>query len=275
MYQGKIISKIQSLDGSYTKSEQKIIKYLIKNLKETVHLSVTEFSDETGVGETTIVRFCKKLGYKGYHDFKLAIAQDFTITKKIKSNQQTAICDRVFQNMMTVLEDSKNLLDHNSIDKTVKMIEEARSVYFYGVGASGITAQEAQSKFFRIAHKFHVVTDNHFQMMASQIMSKEDLIIVITISGSTKDIVDAVASAKQRGAKVIAITNFQKSPITKYSDIVLLTSGKMSLSSGGSLVEKISQLFVIDILFMEYIAQNEDYLENRKLTAMSVSSKRY
>ncbi len=275
MYKGKIMSVIHSFGDTYTKSEEKIIAYLQKNVKDVVYMSVTELSDVLGIGETTIVRFCKKLGYKGYHDFKLAIAQDDTIHKEKIDKNNIPIKQQISSNMIAILEDSLHLILQDSIDSSVKMIEEAKNVYFYGLGPSGITAIEAQSKFFRIDHKFHAITDSHFQMMSAQIMSKEDLIIVITISGSTKDIISAVIDAKIRGAKIIAITNYQKSPITKYSDLVLLTSGKMDLSNGGSLVEKISQLYVIDILFMEYISKNQQYLENRKLTAQSVAAKRY
>jgi DNA-binding MurR/RpiR family transcriptional regulator len=274
VYKGRIISEIDALTGSYTKSEEIIIDFVKKYFNDVIHLSVTEFSDKIEVGETTIVRLCKKLGYKGYHDFKLAIAQDDTFRKEEKSNSDT-ISDRIYKNMIAVLEDSKNLIDQNLIKSSIKMMDQAKNIYFYGVGASGITALEAHSKFFRISPKFTTLTDSHFQTMAAQIMTKDDLVIVITISGSTKDIVDAVKESKERGAKVIAITNFKKSPITKYSDVVLLTSGKLEDFNGGSLVEKISQLYVIDILFMEYIQQHKQFEANRELTAMSVASKKY
>ncbi len=274
MYQGRIISNIDSLVGTYTKSENVIINYLKTHLDDVIYLSVTEFSDKVGVGETTIVRFCKKLGFKGYHDFKLEIAQDHTL-KKENNTDSDCISEQIFKSMVSVLEDSKNIIDQNLIKESVKMIENAKNVYFYGVGASGITAQEAYSKFFRISQKFHYFTDSHFQTMAAQIMTKDDLVIVITISGSTKDIVDAVKDAKESGAKVIAITNFRKSPITKYSDVVLLTASKIGEFNGGSLVDKISQLYIIDILFMEYLNTNSKYMENRELTALSVSSKKY
>jgi DNA-binding MurR/RpiR family transcriptional regulator len=274
VYKGKIISEIDTLTATYTKSDQKIIDFIKSNFKDVIHLSITEFSDKIEVGETTIVRFCKKLGYKGYHDFKLAIAQDDTFRKEEKLNADT-ISDRIYKNMIAVLEDSRNLINQELIKSSIIMINEARNIYFYGIGASGITALEAHSKFFRISPKFTSLIDSHFQTMAAQIMTKDDLIIVITISGSTKDIVDAVSYAKARGTKVIAITNYKKSPITKYSDIVLLTSGKLDDLNGGSLVEKISQLYVIDILFMEYINQSKQLVENRELTAFSVTSKKY
>ncbi len=274
MYQGVIISKINALAGTYTKSERQIINYLNTNLNDVIYLSVTEFSDKIGVGETTIVRFCKKLGHKGYHDFKLTIAQDSTI-KHSQQTKSNTISEQVYNGMISVLEESKNFIDQAMIKESIKMMNQAKNIYFYGVGASGITALEAHSKFFRLSPKFAVYTDSHFQTMASQIMTKDDLIIVLTISGSTKDIVDAVKYAKENGTKVIAITNFKKSPITKYSDVVLLTSGKLDDFNGGTLVEKISQLFVIDILFLEYIKQNEKYSENRERTALSVTSKKY
>lgn len=274
MLKGKIISEIESLKGSYTKSEEKIRDYLLKNLLKVIQLSVTELADEIGVGETTIVRFCKKLGYNGYHDFKLAIAQDSTI-RLHQQKPSDVYSEIVYQNLITVLEDTRHLIDQELIDESIRLITESRHVYFIGVGNSGITAKEAYGKFFRLESKFHCFTDSHFQMMATQLMTDEDLFIVFSLSGSTKDIVDAVREAKKQGCRVIAITNFKKSPITRYADIVLLSSYKGDSLTGGTFVDKISQLYIIDVLFMEYLAAHPKLEENRKKTALSVASKRY
>lgn len=233
LYKGRIISEIETLHGTFTKSEQKIKHYLRTNLVDIIHLSVTEFAENVSISETTIVRFCQKLGYKGYHDFKLAIAQDETLRKQLPHNNDALVSEQIFSNIQAVLQDSKNLVNQELIKNSVKLIDDAKNVFFYGVGGSGITALEAHSKFFRISTKFHALTDSHFQMMSAQIMTSDDLLIVFTLSGSTKDILDAVQQAKIHGVKVIAVTNFKKSPITKYSDIVLLTSGKSDALNGG------------------------------------------
>lgn len=271
---GKIISEIEALNGAYTKSEEKIKSYLLSDLLNVIHLSVTELAEEIGVGETTIVRFCKKLGYKGYQDFKLAIAQDDTIRKRDEKISER-LSDMVYHNLLAVLEDTLHLMDQNLINESIRLISESKYVYFIGIGSSGITAIEAYGKFFRLSPKFHYFTDSHFQMMAAQIMTEDDLLIVFSLSGSTKEIVDTVKEAKKKGCRVIAITNFKKSPITKYSDIVLLSSFKGDSLSGGTFAEKISQLYILDVLFMEYLATDQQLEENRNKTAMAVTSKKY
>ena len=169
----------------------------------------------------------------------------------------------------------QNLVDQPLIEESVRLIDRSKNVYFIGVGGSGITAYEAYSKFFRVSPKFHMFTDSHFQVMAAQNMTKDDLLIVFSLSGSTKDIVDTVQEAKKNNCKVIAVTNFKKSPITRHSDIILLSSYKGDSFNGGTFVEKVSQLYIIDILFMEYLKINPKLEQNRKRTAMSVTAKKY
>lgn len=166
------------------------------------------------------------------------------------------------------------LLDHKNLNRVVTMIEDAKRVFFFGVGDSLLTAEEARNKFLRITGKVVCITDPHMQSMAVSMASEEDLIIIISYSGATKDNIHVAKEGKKAGAKIVAITHFRKSPLTAYSDAILLCGSKESPLDGGSMSVKMGQLYLIDLLFMEYYARNyQKSRENNHRTTNAVVEK--
>jgi DNA-binding MurR/RpiR family transcriptional regulator len=137
-----------------------------------------------------------------------------------------------------------------------------------------MTAMEAKNKFMRITNKTECSLDSHLQIMTAALLTEEDVAILISYSGSTKDTIDVAKLAKENGAKIISITRFAKSPLTSYSGITLLCGSNEGPLQGGSLSAKISQLYLLDILYAEYFrrTQKESTL-NKESTAKSVIEK--
>lgn len=128
----------------------------------------------------------------------------------------------------------------------------------YGVGSSGIAAVELQNRLLRFGKLSNAFTDSHFQIMNASITNSRDLIIAISLSGATQDLIDSLVIAKKNKVKIISITNHILSPVAKLSDNVLLTAGRETLLDGGSLIGKISQLYIIDILCTGYALKNKE-----------------
>lgn len=258
----------------YTKSEKKLYEYIIDNFERVMYHSLTELAEICQVGEATILRFCRKLGYEGYQDFKLAVAQDLSAVTK--SNGDETYVEKIKNSMVSVLDDTYEVIDLKTLEETVEKINQSDDVVVYGIGLSGIVGLDMQSRFLRIGKNISVVTDPHFQTMRSCSANKNTVIIAISLSGSTKDTVDAVKIAKNNGAFVIAITSYIKSPLTKYSDLVLLTSGKENPLDSGSLVAKISQIFVVDLICTGVTMKNyENAKKFKAMTAEAISGKLY
>ncbi len=273
MYNSKILIIIETYKNSFTKSEEKIVEYLKNNLLAIIYMSITELAEAINVGETTIIRFCKKIGFKGFHEFKISLAQD---NIEVTENQGSiSLSDKIYDNIIEVLRNSKKLIDQQKVVDAVTLMNKSRKVYFIGTGSSGISALEAKSKFFRIEHKFDAILDPHFQSMIAEMVTNEDVLVVLSISGSTKDIISVALRAKSNGAKIIGITNYQRSPIAKLSDVLLLTSGKKIYIEGGAIVEKIAQLYILDVLFMKYLELSQKYKDARHRSAKSVADKKY
>src|SRR5699024_8604947 len=121
------------------------------------------------------------------------------------------------------LKDTVYLVNNDLINKTIESFLNANRIYFFGVGSSLITALDAHTKFMRITNKTLTVMDSHLQAMNASLMTEDDVAVVISYSGQTLDTIENARLAHERGAKVVAITRFNKSPLTNYADITLLT----------------------------------------------------
>lgn len=260
---------------NYTKTEKKLYAYIKNHLDTVMYNSLTELAEICAVGEATVLRFCRKIGYTGYQDFKLAAAQELTLMSVQHVTEETYM-DRIRNNMQKIIDDTSASVDTEALEEAVGLMNTYDEIVVFGVGHSGITALDMQSRFMRVGKNVEVVVDAHFQAMRACSCGTKTLLVAISLSGSTKDIVDAVKIGRDRGARVIAITSYVRSPLTKYADVVLLTSGKESPLDGGSMVGKVSQLFVVDLLCTGYIMQNiQNAQAVKKEAAEVVASKLY
>jgi DNA-binding MurR/RpiR family transcriptional regulator len=245
---------ISSHYNSMTKSEQKVADYVMNQTEEAVYLTVTDLAEKVGVGETTVIRFCRKLNYKGYQDFKLAVAQCQVapaekMERKIEeSDSLDIVAAKITGQNGKTLSDTLDLFNGEQLQKAIDLLIEAREISFFGIGSSGLTAQDAEHRFMRMGFNVSYSTDSHIMAMKAALAKEGDVVFGISTSGSTKDVVDTMRIAKEKGAKVICITNHGRSPITKYADIILLAASKESPLQGGAFSSKIAQLHLLDIL---------------------------
>ncbi|HEY4430512.1 MAG TPA: MurR/RpiR family transcriptional regulator [Paenibacillus sp.] len=277
-----IFSSIHSKYNNLTNTEKKVADYVLENTRSVVYMSITDLADACDVGESSIFRFCKSLSYKGYQEFKIALAHSITVENEIPQltdqilmdDTTEAVASKVLTTNVSALNETYNLIDIQKINEAIDYMINAEHVLFFGVGSSLITAMEAKIKFMRITNKTECLMDAHLQMMSAALMSNRDVAVVISYSGSTKDSIEVARKAKERGAKVVSITRFEKSPLTSYSDLTLLCGANEGPLQGGSLSAKISQLYLLDILYVEYFKRtSEQSIINKETTAAAVSEK--
>lgn len=267
---------INSHYPSLTNSEQKVALYVLENLEKVIYFSVTDLSIEVGVGETTVLRFCRKIGLKGYQEFKLRIAQNLPNEAHQDSDNHSSLIERIANNTVETIKNTSSMVSEESLEDAIKMLSEAKAINIFGVGTSGITAMDAKARFLRIGKRTEALVDPHLQAMTASTLTKEDVVIGVSISGSTRDTIESLEIAKHNGAKVIAITYYLRSPITQFADIVLPGGAKESPLEGGSLTAKISQLYIIDLLVTGLaLLDKEESLVMNKKTAKAVVGKIY
>lgn len=263
---------IQSHLHSFTKSELKVANYVLENSQKVLYQTLQELSKETEVGEATVMRFCNKVGCEKFYNLKLLIAEDNNTTKPDKS--ETSIKTSIEEEFCTIIRDTSYVLNEDDIEKAASFIYNAKNIYFFGVGSSGLSALEAEINFMRFGIPSKAVIDPHFQIMVSSTFTGDDVIIAFTLSGTTKDIYESCLVAKQSGAKIIVITNYVSSPIGKLADCILLTAAKEHIMQGGTLGGNVSQLFVIDVLKEKYYQKSKRKIQDlRAKVAQSLANK--
>jgi len=251
------ILRIKSQLTSLKPAERKVADYILDNINEVIHLSITKMAENAGVSEATVVKFCQHIGYSGYQELKIILAQAGEkehgeyIYGEIEANDNiNIIIKKIFQIYSKSLNNTKELLQNTNVKTSIEMILKARRLYFFGFGASGIVAEDADLKFKRINYISEALTDNHKQKTIGALLTREDVVIAISDSGRTKELIESLKIVKDVTAKIIAITSNLGSPITKLADITLLTSSQETPFRGSALASRMAQLAVIDVLFL-------------------------
>lgn len=273
-----------SVYNSLTKSEKKVADLVLKDPNKAVYNSISDFADESGVGDATVLRFCRKIGFKSYQAFKLSLVQELSnqnneivSTLNVELKEGDSLEEIVYKTLninVSALNETLSLLDLKELEKAIDSIISAKRIHFYGVGVSGITAQDAVNKLTRIGLNAASFMDIHMQMMQASLLGPDDVAIGISFSGSTKDTIEVLNIAKEAKTKVISITHHARSPITKISDVVLLHGSKEGPLQGGALSTKMSQLMVVDVLYNAiFIKMREKAVKNKKITSRAILEK--
>jgi len=277
-----ILLVIRSRYNSFTNTERKVADFVIKNTQEVISMSITDLAYACEVGESSVFRFCKSLDLRGYQQFKIALAHSLTLDNEMPQLSDEITMDdtieelsaKILKATVSALTETEKLINPEDVSKTVDMFIEAKRIHFFGVGASLMTALEAKNKFMRITNKAECSIDSHLQIMSAALMTEKDVAVLISYSGSTKDMIEVAQVVQETGAKVITLTRFAKSPLTTYSDITLLCGANEGPLQGGSLTAKISQLYLLDVLYAEYFKRTDKQsITNKDKTAQSVIDK--
>ena len=198
-----LIMKMKALRKSLSKSEERVISYIIDHPEEVVYLSVSGLAEKSGVSDATVVRTCRKIGMSGYQDLKVTLAQDIvtplqSIHEEItEHDNDITIMEKVFQSTIHTLKFTYDTFKIESISKAVELICASKQIAIIGLGNSNSIAVDAMHKFMRLGINAYAFTDSHMQMIKSSYLSKDDLVFAISHSGSSKDVVDAAATARK------------------------------------------------------------------------------
>lgn len=256
---------LESYYPSLTNAEKKIADYILNNYENVMYLSLTELAELSGVGDTSVFRFCKQIGLKGYPELKLLLAQD-NVTRKeaAKDISSGHYPDQIRQNIIEKINECHDFLDMAELEKAIALLKNAERIFFFGIGSSSISAQTAKERFLRIGIMTDVALEGHHQNMIASILTEKDVVVAFSLSGSTKDILEAVQIAKDNKVPVIALTSYLRSPLTKLADIVLKTAGQEHLMEGGTLTSSISQLYTVDLLVTGVALSNREKSKNMR-----------
>lgn len=260
--------KLKKLLPHLSKKEQIIANYIMEHPSDIVYKSINEVAADTGLAESTIFRFCKKIGYGGYQDLKLDLASYITTTKvpaypHISTDDSTfVIAQKTFISNIKSIHDTMDYLNEEDLKKAVDILNQSNTVAFFGYGASGIVAMDAYQKFIRTSLKCLFTFDKHVQLMETTRLSKYDCAIIISHTGMTKDTLEICHAVKESNAKVIAITSYPLSLLAKEADVCLVSMSEEVTYRSEALSSRISQLSLIDALFVNYCNNHIDSFQS-------------
>ncbi len=278
---GNVFETISQQYYELTASEKKTADYLMAHQEESQYMSIADLAEESGVAEATVSRFCRRLGYKGYNAFKLAIAnstarlrQEAPASPEAEGDSLEEFSKKLYAVDSAALSQTMELLDYAAIRRAADVLEHAERVCCMGQGGSMLIASEAAHLFSTASGKFFAVGDSHMQMIRAANMGEKDAVLFFSYSGATRDMVETLQVARERGAKIILITRFPKSPGGALADLVLRCGANESPLQLGSVAAKVAQLFLLDVLFAEYCRRAPDvYEENRERIAAALADK--
>jgi RpiR family transcriptional regulator, carbohydrate utilization regulator len=279
---GGILIRLRGMRDSLSPVSQRIIDFIIEHQADVIHMSVSDVAAAVGVSIGSVVRVCQQIGLKGFQDLKIMLAREIVepvkfIHEDVNADDDTrTVVEKVLQSDIKALIDTLKVLDVSAMAKAVDMILKAKRVEFYGIGSAGPIAVDIYYRMLRIGINCVVSTDSHMQAVSASLTDEDVVIVTISHSGSTRETVDAMRLAKQAGARTISITNYGKSPIQDYTDVVLYTAATETLFRTEAMTSRIAQLSVADALYVcVAIAQFETSMRNINLTADVLSIKRY
>ncbi len=255
---------------SLTKSGAIVADYLMQHAEDAQYLSISSLANECGVAEATIFRFCRSLGFQGYNEMKIALAKATatatpTVAKLEPGADTQLLITHAYNTAVEALNGTRNMLDAEAIDRAATLLQRARQVYFFGQGGSQVLAGDIWARFSMLSTKFRTAGDSHMQAITASLMGPEDVILFISYSGCTRDMMDTLHLAKENGAKVILVTHYADAPGAVLADVVLLCGAKENPLDSGSVPAKLAMLFVANVLVLRYT------LDNQELASLSLS----
>jgi RpiR family carbohydrate utilization transcriptional regulator len=252
-----MLDRIKASLPSLAPAEQRVAKLVLLDPRTFASLPVTELAARAHVSKPTVVRFCRSMGYDGLSDFKLKLAGTVSegvpfIHRSVDADDKVSdVLVKVIDNTVAAFLKYRNDASTHAIEKAVDAIANAhqqnRRIEFFGAGNSGIVAQDAQHKFFRLGLNTIAYSDGHMQVMSASLLRTDDCVVVISNSGRTRDLMDATDIARRHGATTIVITA-SGSPLAAAGDIHLAADHPEGYDRYSPMTSRLMHLMILDVL---------------------------
>lgn len=252
-----VLAKIHNLYKNLTTAEQKIASYIFANSHEVPYMTVKELAAKSNVAQSAVIRFCKDIGINGFQELKIALARELSMdqkTEKMPAFHQNDNTENVFKNVFTsginALSDTLSMIDFSKAERIAKMFLSAERIFIFGVGTSSPVALDASYRFAQLGLSAHAYTDVLFMNVMACNMTKNDVAFCISHGGRTKIVVEAMRHAKDAGAKTVALTSFEASPLYKESDMGICVYADEENYPVEAVSARIAHMCVVDAFMM-------------------------
>lgn len=229
--------RIRALRDSLGSAERRLADYVSREPSAAARCTIRELENRSGASYATVIRFCKRLGYEGFKGLRNAliaeVAEQELPTRTLdmatglpvkRGDTPRTIGEKVLDSTIAVLRSTRSMLDPAVIDRAAQALTTAGEVYFVGTGTSGLSARYAYTRFFRTGMRCSVETDPTLYKQKAAILGADDVLVAISSSGRSANVVEAARLARANGAEVVALTDYAVSPLSKVAKINLHTT---------------------------------------------------
>jgi DNA-binding MurR/RpiR family transcriptional regulator len=264
-----LLVRLRGLRPSLSPAEDRVAEQVLADARAAAALTISELAVAAHTSETTVLRFCKRLGLPGYPQLRLALAEEsaqprVSAAKTSDISAKDTIDDIIAKVSFadaSAVEETAQQLDRQALADAAAAIAAAKRVDIYGIGASAIVGIDLQQKLHRIGAMAFAWNDPHIALTSATLLARKDVAIGISHSGTTKETIEALEAARNRGATAIAITNFPLSRLASIADLVLTTAARETSLRSGATASRIAALTVVDCL---YIAVAQRHLKRAR-----------
>jgi RpiR family transcriptional regulator, carbohydrate utilization regulator len=275
-----LLSQVKAMREQLRPSERKLADYVVEAPREVLDLSMTEVAQRAGVSQPTIARFCHALGFSGFREFKIRLAQAVAadlppaVYRDVRPDEPVpGVAAKVLDRTIGALLQVRNNLSADALAAAITLLAQASRIEFYGAGGSGIAAQDMQHKFFRLGMPSVAYSDPQTFLMSAALLGPGDVVVAISNTGRTRDIVDAAKTALERGAKVIAITHGM-SPLARLATVGLHANVDEDTDVFSPMTSRTSHLAIGDILAVGVALQCGPELAEKLADAKEIIARR-
>lgn len=270
--QAGTLIRLRGLYPSLKTALRKVADVILRQPEMAIYASVNEVAAMAAVSEATVMRFCRILGFKGFQDFKIALAREMVIPsprlhEEVAGEDDAALVRKVFQTSGAALQDTLEILEIAAMREAAQLLLQARQVMVIGVGGSGPAVAYAGNRFLLLGLKAYMYTDFYLMLMAVSLLSREDVVLAISNLGTTREIVETVGIAREKGARVMCITNNSLSPLARACNPALVTASREMTLPEEAVASLVCQISILDALLV-LIAQAKGAQSRETLQGM-------
>jgi DNA-binding MurR/RpiR family transcriptional regulator len=274
-----ILEQLDHPEFRPSKSDKLLMAYIKKNAPDVPHTAIAKLAITSGVGEATITRFVKKMGFASLQAFKLALAEELTegtnryiINSSISCGESALVTGRkLLDANIGTLEKTLASLMEGSVESCAALMRSAKRLRFIGLGNSGFVAQDTAYKFYRIGFESLGLDNSHTMLIMASLAGPGDVIVAVSHSGKSPEVLKTVKLAQENGARAIAITSNKSSGIGRIANIHITYEAKESMLETGSITTKLAQFFIMDLIYTQIVKEmSESAAENKQKTAVAM-----
>ena len=252
---GNCIVKIRSHYKVLNPAQRQLADCIVADPEATLDLDVMRLAEVANVSAATVTRFCRRIGFSGFRQFKIALAQEIASLPMVfkafgRADDQETRVDKVFRAYVQSLIDTRALVSVPDLIEIVDRIAKAATVYLYGIGSSGLMAIEASHRLALLGIQCRAHVDPYEQIISASLATGKDLVIGFSHSGTSRQTVEALSIARKHGAFTVAITNYADSALARKANICLLTSLHEKNIHVATLTSRVAQTTLIDCLYV-------------------------